>query len=483
VHFCGAGMFVGRVNELKIMKEKLLQKDQQYPFLAVCTGRRRIGKSELIREFGKNYKNYIEIQGLAPAVGLESKDQIDNYMKEFCRQSNSPFVKVESWREAFLFTVHEIKNKHTILFLDEISWMGMNDPLFVSVLKQTFDTEFQKNKKLTVFICGSVSSWIADNILNSTNFVGRIHFNIKLKELPLADANLFFPKSISHEEKILFLCHTGGVPRYLQIHTKTKSVSSMIVNESFHREGIFFNEFKIIFNDIFQKRASVYNDLITTLKDGPKGVTEILKNLKLSQSGKYSGYLKDLVESGFLLEFESWDIASPFKKVKEKKFRITDNYLRFYLKQILPQEKKIKSNIYNVKDLFQIKNYQSFLGLQFENLVLNNLEKLLEIFSISGSEVIKFGPYIQNQNTKQKGCQIDYLIQTHHLLYIIEIKSGKLQAPVIIRDVEEKINRLKFPKKLGIKNILIHSDIKDSIDDEKLFEFFDMVVSIEDFLV
>jgi AAA+ ATPase superfamily predicted ATPase len=476
-------MFIGRLKELQLMKEKLLQTDQKYPFLAVCHGRRRIGKSELIREFGKKYKQYIEIQGLAPSHGLTSKDQIDNFMHELTMQTNSPQVKVSSWREAFVFAAHVIKNTHTLLLLDEISWMGMNDPLFTSVLKQTFDTEFQNNKKLTLFLCGSISSWINVNILNATSFVGRIHFNLNLKQLTLAEANLFFPRSISLQEKILFLCHSGGIPRYLQIHTKNKNISKIIINESFHSEGIFFNEFKVIFNDIFTKRSEIYKRIILTLQDGQKGISEILKKLKIGPSGKYSAYLKDLVDSGFIQEYESWDIANPNKKVKEKKFRITDNYLRFYLKQIFPHDKKIDSNVYTIQDLFQIKNYHSFLGLQFENLILNNSQKLFELLHLAGTELVRFGPYVQKENSKQRGCQIDFLIQTQHLLYVVEIKSRKIITTSITKEVEEKIDRLKIPKKIGIKKVLVHSEHKDAITDDDLYDYFDVVLSIEDFLV
>jgi len=129
------------------------------------------------------------------------------------------------------------------VFLDEISWMAEGDPKFVSVLKQTFDTELQNNKNLTIVLCGSVSFWICDHILNSKDFLGRINQDLHLGEMTLNEAKLFFPKQTSELEMLLFLLHTGGVPRYLKEYKKSMSSAAQIADMSFDEGGLFFNEF------------------------------------------------------------------------------------------------------------------------------------------------------------------------------------------------------------------------------------------------
>ncbi len=95
------------------------------------------------------------------------------------------------------------KEGKCLIFLDEISWMGSRDKDFAGVLKGIWDTRFKQNNQLILVLCGSVSSWIDDNILNDKGFVGRVSFTITLKELSLRYANLFWHrhKQLSSFEK------------------------------------------------------------------------------------------------------------------------------------------------------------------------------------------------------------------------------------------------------------------------------------------
>jgi uncharacterized protein len=103
-----------------------------------------------------------------------------------------------------------------LLFFDEISWMGSKDPTFLGKRKNAWDLQFKKNDRLVFVVCGSASSWIEENLLSSTGFVGRISYRLTLEELPLPDCNRFWPDSIATYEKFKILSVTGGVPKYLE---------------------------------------------------------------------------------------------------------------------------------------------------------------------------------------------------------------------------------------------------------------------------
>ncbi|HPI41694.1 MAG TPA: hypothetical protein PLJ21_12870, partial [Pseudobdellovibrionaceae bacterium] len=122
--------------------------------------------------------------------------------------------------------------------------------------------------------------------------------------------------------------------------------------------------------------------------------------------------MKDLVLSGFVKAYEPWDFKNPTRNTKNTRYRISDNYLRFYLKQIEPNIKKIKSKLFKVKSIDEIKNYEAILGYQFENIILNNIVRLMDLLQISREELINWCPYFQYKTSKQKACQIDILIQT-----------------------------------------------------------------------
>jgi len=78
-----------------------------------------------------------------------------------------------------------------VIFFDEISWLGGKDKDFPGKLKGVWDTQLKKNPQLKLILCGSVSSWIQENILKSKEFVGRVSLTIDLDELPLCQANHF----------------------------------------------------------------------------------------------------------------------------------------------------------------------------------------------------------------------------------------------------------------------------------------------------
>jgi hypothetical protein len=89
-----------------------------------------------------------------------------------------------------------------LLVFDEISWMGSQDPTFLSKLKDLWDSYLKKNDKLIFIVCGSASAWIERNIMSSTGFVGRISFTMTLEELPLSACRQFWNKNISTYEML-----------------------------------------------------------------------------------------------------------------------------------------------------------------------------------------------------------------------------------------------------------------------------------------
>ncbi|MBF0367811.1 MAG: ATP-binding protein [Oligoflexia bacterium] len=474
--------FIGRDFELSQLHKALSQKKS---CLVVCYGRRRIGKSALIREVGKKlpHKHYLEIQGLAPNAGISNADQLRHFMSEFSTQMGHPRLPVSDWRQAFQLLSHSIGQQRCLVFLDEISWMGALDPTFTAILKIAWDTEFKKNPHLVLVLCGSVSSWIQDNLLQAKDFMGRISLELPLQELSISECNEFWgnkKESVSAKEKLRMLAVTGGVPRYLEEINPKESADRNIRDLCFIRSGVLFSEFEKIFNDIFQKRAPTYEEIVSTLASGAHTLSEICKKLGSSPGGKISLYLKLLVAANFLSSTEEWDLKSPEKRSKQISYRISDNYLRFYLKYIRPNKEKIKKNIFKMQSFTDLKGHEAIVGLQFENLIHNNMESVFKLLEIKGMDVLRFGPYLQRATKRKKSCQIDLLIQGKYDLYLCEIKSSSRLGTKVISEMETKLQILHIPRGVSIRKVLIHC----SELEEKLLEqdYFDKIISFDDLL-
>lgn len=338
-------MFIGRNQELREL-HNAFRKNQS--LLMVMTGRRRIGKSTLIEEFGKSIPYFFEFQGLHPKEGPTKQSQLLHFSNKLKIYFKRPQMKFESWLEAFSELQALLPKKPCLLFLDEISWMSTGSASFSGELKDAWDTLFKKHPHLMVAVAGSVSSWIEDNILNSSNFLGRVSLQIHLEELPLTVQKNFWKQRkdlVSNYDFFKTVCVFGGIPRYLEAIDPTESPEENIHRLCFRKSGFMVYEFEKIFSDIFSRRGPIYRKIVSQLIDGPLTLTELAKKMKVEKSGSLSAYLDDLIKSGFLSEDTVYDIQG--RQTKFVRFRIKDNYLRFALKYIEPNKKKILDGSYS----------------------------------------------------------------------------------------------------------------------------------------
>jgi AAA+ ATPase superfamily predicted ATPase len=212
-----AKSFWGRNQELKLLNEL---KKKKSAGLVTLTGRRRIGKSRLIQEFAQQHGKFIKFQGLYPNKGVSRADQLQEFASDLSKQFHAPEMRFETWSQAFNELAVRARNTECVILLDEISWMAHDDPLFSAQLQKAWDTELSLNAKLILVLCGSVSSWIQDNVIQNANFVGRVSLQIHLQELTLSESSRFWDqyggKNLSSYEKLKILSVTGGVPKYLE---------------------------------------------------------------------------------------------------------------------------------------------------------------------------------------------------------------------------------------------------------------------------
>lgn len=461
--------FIGRKHELEALKRFIKKKTAS---LIVVRGRRRIGKSRLIEEFAKPYKFY-SFSGIPLTEKTTAQSQRDEFASQLNKQG-LPKVKADDWNDLFWALADKVAKGKVIILLDEISWMGSLDHDFLGKLKNAWDLYFKKNSQLVLVLCGSASSWIEKNILGSTGFVGRISYTLTLDELPLRDCKEFWGDRshlISAMEKLKMLSVTGGVPRYLEEIDPRLSAEDNIKNLCFTKGTLLVDEFNRIFSSLFLRDSESYKKIVDVLTTGNKEFTEICKALNIELSGRVLEYLEELELSGFVKRDYTWHLKSG-EDARLSKYRLSDNYLRFYLKYIDKYKTKIERDSFNFKSLAALPGWDSIIALQFENLVLNNRQYLWQILGIKSEDIISENPFFQHKTARQSGCQIDYMIQTKFgSLYVCEIKFSK--HPIgykIINEMQEKIGKLKRPKGLSCRPVLIHvNGVHDSVVENDYF--------------
>ena len=443
--------------------------------MVVVSGRRRIGKSTLVEEFASRSKcRFIEIEGLAPDGKMTNQKQIDNFCERLAQVTGMPEAKADNWPKAFdALDAALAKNIKTIVFLDEISWMGGYDKSFAAFLKNAWDTQFSRHGKLIFAIAGSVSSWIQDNVLRSKAFVGRISLDITLPELPLPECLEFWGRKanrVAMREVLDILSVTGGVPKYLQEIDPSLPAEENIRRLCFLPEGYLFKEFEGIFRDTFGQDP-VRLEVLTALSNGPASLSELAKALKMKANGHLSGVLRDLTLAGFI-SANAGKNPETGRAVREVQYRLRDNYVRFYLKIIEPRKTAIQDGLFRFVSLEQLPGWEAIMGLQFENLVLNNIKALCPLIGLEGKLITSAAPYSRRRSDDSAGVQVDLLIQTPKSVYLVEVKRREHITIEIEGEMEAKVAKMRLPKGISVRTVLVYDgSIAPEVEENGYFDY------------
>lgn len=455
--------------------------------LVVIKGRRRIGKSRLAEEFGLN-KIFLAFTGYPPAENATSEDQLAVFAEQLCRNFNLSSRTFSTWSDAF-YALGECIENHakgnpTVVLLDEISWMAHNSPKFLGQLKIWWDLTGSKMSNLILILCGSISSWIEENILKSTGFFGRISLEIHLLPLTIPECSQFLQENKikgSAYEIYKILAVTGGVPWYLEQITSNKLADRHIMDLCFKPNGLFVHEFSRIFHDLFGSHDHIYKKILSILNNGMRTQAELRDELKYPRSGTLSKHLRNLILSGFVTAHYQWAFKTGVK-ARQSIYRLSDQYIRFFLKYIEPNLPSIQQGFFDAEDLITLPGWESIMGLQIESLLLHNRALLLKSLDIRGQDVVADNPYFQKTTSRKKGCQIDYLIQTSQRnLFVCEFKFNRREiGREIITSMKEKIKALSTPTGYAKIPVLFHlGDVAESVYAEK---FFYRIVDIRDYV-
>ena len=472
-------VFIGRKNELERLNA--LHK-KSTPNLVVVKGRRRVGKSRLINFFASMHQENIlwDFAGLAPQDGMDAQSQRDYFARRLAGLLQVPPFTFQDWTDAFEHLSSHIKSGDIILF-DEISWMGSKDPSFIPKLKAWWDNQ---KKPIMVFLCGSVSTWIEENILKSTAFFGRINLTITLEPLSIREANTLLRASHfqgSDYDTYKLLSILGGIPWYLEQITPGQTVDDLIRQLCFEKDSLLVLEFDRIFHDLFNGKGGSYKKILDSLKDGMKTLADVRKITGFPHSGTLSSLMEHLIIAGFVQKQNLWSFKTN-KTLKQSLYRICDPYMRFYLKLIEPQRNKIDQNGFQNAAISSLPGFDAHIGLQLEQLLLQNRNMLLGSISINPADIIASGPYRQPKTTTKEGCQIDYLVQTttkNIFVCEFEFKRRELGAD-IMTSMQEKIAALKVPRGFAVIPVLFHiGGVSSNIATS---DYFYRIIDIADFL-
>lgn len=473
--------FYGRDEELESLR-LLLSKTTAS--IVACRGRRRIGKSTLIEEFvRRNRLRFIRIDGLPPRPRQTNRDQLVNFALRLAKATNYSGDVPKNWVEAFKALDGEITDEAwTVVLLDEVSWMGRYDPDFAGHLKSAWDDDFRQHDKLILVVCGSVSTWIRRNLLENSGFGGRFSRDIVLSELPLRLCTRFWGERrtrLAPRELLDVLAVTGGVPRYLEEIDASLSADENIRRLCFHADGPLFKDFPATFTDVLGDEAKMKGEILRMLSERAMTCSEVANRLGQERGGGLSRILDDLCEAGFLASDCGLNPETG-RPARQGRYRLRDNYTRFFLRYVEPNLEKIRKGQYQFISLEMLPGWDSVLGLAFESLVVNHALELLPLLHLSGVPITSMAPFAKQGGKTGEGVQVDLMIQTRRSIYLVEVKRRREIGEEVESEMVHKRSCLKISEDKTVRYGLVYDGVLAEV--VRGNAFFDAVISTRDLL-
>jgi len=349
--------FYDRYIELNFLKEKYdnLQKAE----FGVLYGRRRMGKSELLKKFIRKIKKnkiYVTI------VDSNKKDLMNTLSKKI-EETFKETIKIDNWSDFFDFIAEKSKEEKILLIIDEFQRVDSFAKDFIYSLQNYWD-EILKKRKIMIVICGSSMSMMNKIALEEKGpLYGRKTFEYCLKQFKYVDFREMF-KELSEEEKIRLFSVFGGTPKYL---SDFKSLNKNLF-EGFYK--LVLSETSPLFDEPINalkfelKNPERYISILRAISLGQEMSNEIASSIGLD-SFEISAYLKNLLE---LLDII--DANDPlFGKKRMKRYRIKDNFFKFWYKFVYPYREQISlGNTSSIEKRIE-KEFDTYCGKIFEDII------------------------------------------------------------------------------------------------------------------
>lgn len=468
-------MFVGRTQELEVIENQLQVRDQAQ--LIVIYGRRRIGKSRLIMEALKMKKKTLFFEGIE---GENTSFQIDQFLDDLSRQTGKIKLAAKNWREVFQGLEEIICKGEWFIVFDEFPWMAVLRSTLVAQLKPFWDRWSLKNPKVNLFLCGSVSSFMIQNIVHSRALHNRKTLEICLKPLTPKQSGEFMAKRSVIEKAKLYMT-LGGIPKYLEQILPSFSYEININKLCFVESGFFINEYETLFKEQF-KVIKTYQKLTEELARSPDSISGLARKTKLAKGGGLQNHLENLVKAQFVKEFIPVSFNGE-KRTRTKIYKLVDPFLKFYFTYMHENLGQIRRNS-QMENLFKSitnRSLENYFGLAFERLCDASILTILEKLNLTLADIEQMGPYFRQRNDVTKGVQVDYvLIRRDGVITLIENKFT--QKPIglnAIHEMEEKVLTVqKLAPIFSIEKVLISA--RGVTSQVLKREYFNHILTLED---
>ncbi len=351
-------MFVGRKNELS--KLNALYEKASFQ-MAVVYGRRRVGKTTLIKEFCRGKRAL-----MFTALEQSDSDNLSDFNRVLFEFFDLPAAMggFSSWSDAFAFIAEKARGERFIFVFDEFPYAALRNEALPSTLQVAIDHQF-KDTGLFLILCGSNQGFMESQVLgHKSPLFGRRTVQIKLGPLGYRDAAKMLP-GLDAQEAFRFYGCFGGVPYYLQQVDPGLSLRDNLAGLYFDQMGFLYEEPYGLLRQEFQEPA-LYNSILRAIAAGANRTKQIADRTGIAQTS-LPRYLKSLETIGII------EKAIPFGENPETSkhgiYRLAEPCYLFWFRFVMPYTSDIEAGLGEaVVNALPNEQIDEYLGHRFEAL-------------------------------------------------------------------------------------------------------------------
>lgn len=317
--------FIGRKSELEML-EKEYRRDSSF---VVIYGRRRVGKTTLIKEFIKD----------KDAIYFLATEEIEpQSMKRFssviARATGNSFLSnatFDDWLDLFNLVAKHRPGEKKVLVIDEFPYLVKTNPAFPSILQNAWD-EILKDSNIMLILCGSFISMMKKHALSyDSPLYGRRTAQLKLNPLPFTD--IYAVQSLAFPEAVEQFAVTGGIPKYIEFFYPEEDLMGQIKENVLSKSGFLYEEPNFLLKNEAMN-AMNYFSIIKAISDGNHKLGKIANALG-QESSAIIPYLSTLVDVGFVSKETPVTEKNP-ERSRRSLYFVADNFIRFWFRYVYP---------------------------------------------------------------------------------------------------------------------------------------------------
>lgn len=358
--------FIGRKNELHTLNTEYNRNSS----FVVIYGRRRVGKTTLIKEFLKNKTAFYYLA--TEELESQSMKRLANVIARTTKNTLLQKTEFTDWLDLFQLIADYKPEEKKVLVIDEFPYLVRTNSAFPSILQNAWD-EFLKDSNVMLILSGSLIGMMQKHVLSyDSPLYGRRTAQMCLTPLPFT--SIYETQNLPFEQAVEQFALTGGVPKYLEFFEDGRPLEEQLKDAVFSKNGFLYEEPNFLLKSEFLTAVN-YFSIIKTIADGNHKLGKIASALG-QESSSLTPYLSTLSDLGFIEKRTPITEKNPEKSRKGLYF-IADNFLRFWFCYVYPYKGELElDNMQIVLDEIHKDFKEKFVAFAYEDICKDIFAKL-----------------------------------------------------------------------------------------------------------